>query len=262
MALSGIGKVLLLPVLGATITENDQMSAMVEMFGQDQRFALGYCVPNSVSNDQIGEVVDAVARQHDVKALKIHPAVTGINLGTAHGMERIECMLRACRENGLSVVIHGGKSPAASTAENREFGILGNLQHIDWSLSGNPVVIAHAGSYGYDSEDLLQLIMPKLVSIMDKHDNVFTDISGVEIPTLCRLLNVVESERIVFGSDCLYYPQWRTMVCLLHALCKTFSTAEDHFVKITSSNPLKILNGGEFKSYNAGLQDATSGKVG
>ena len=242
MELSGLAKVLLLPVVGAEVANDDQMALMAEMFGQDDnRFAFGYCVPNGVENEQIEAAVNAAAQKYNIKALKIHPPVTGINLGAQNGVERIECMLRACRENGLSVIVHGGRSPAAKTSAFREYSVLSNLQKVNWSLSGKPVVIAHAGAFGYNNEDLLETVLPQLCKIMAQHDNVLADVSGLEFPTLCSLLGAVESERIVFGSDCLYYPQWRTIVSLFHALHKTTTRAEESFVRITSENPMRIM---------------------
>ncbi len=242
MNLSGIDKVLLLPVMAESAATEEQMEIMAGMFGRDPRFSYGYSIPNTVGNAQICTAVSAAVRKFAVKALKVHPAVTGLNLGTTEGCERIECMLEACREHGLSVIIHGGRSPAAANAGYREFGTLEKLQRIDWSRSGYPVVIAHAGLYGYETEEFLPEITDRLTNIMDKHDNVFADISGIELPTLCSLLKLTDTARLVFGSDCLYYPQWKILIGLYHALCKVFTAPDEQFVRIASTNPLKIIN--------------------
>lgn len=243
MQLSEVDRILLLPVSGEGMPMDEQMSMMAEMFGDNKRFAFGYSVPSDIENSQIGVAIEDAVRQYDVKAIKIHPAISDINLQKRDGLERVESILRVCHEHGLSVVIHGGKSPDIAAAEKSVFGELSCLERVNWSLSGNPVVIAHAGVYGC-SENVMEPLVKSLCNIMLKHDNVMVDFSGVHYKNFKVLLNSVDPDRVVFGSDSLYYRQWESIVLLYHGLKHFFSNADEQFLKIACINPTRILRGG------------------
>lgn len=240
MALSGIDRVLLLPVSGPGISIDDQMEMMTGMFGLDWRFNFGYSVPNAIGICDIAAVVNEAVIKYGIKAVKIHPAITGIDLQKTQDLERVEKILLACRDNDLSVIVHGGRSLDVRTSETIDFGELTRLELVNWSLAENPVIIAHAGIYGY-AEEMTELVVKVLRRILDKHDNLMIDLSGVPHSKMCRLLRMISTDRIVFGSDALYYKQWKCLVYLYHALRETFSNADNKFIEIASKNAQKIL---------------------
>jgi predicted TIM-barrel fold metal-dependent hydrolase len=241
MDLSGVDRVLLLPVAGDGTAGDEQLPEMAAMFGDDPRFAFGYSVTNDVATPQIWAAVRQAVEGYGVVALKLHPAVTGIDPGTTAGHDRIEAMLAACCDHHLSFIVHGGRSPVARGAEHRDNGTLHRLQPIDWSLSGNPVVIAHAGLYGCEEEGLRRDALARMTSLLDRHDNVYADISGIDLPLLDKALKAIPTERLVFGSDSLYFTQWQALAGLHHALHRHYADAHERFVTIASANSRKIL---------------------
>lgn len=240
MAVSGIDTVLLLPVSRPDSANDEQLELLAAMFGDDSRFALGYAVARNVSRDRIAGKVARAASRHHVRAVKIHPAITGINVCERSGLEHVEAILGACREHDLRVVVHGGRSPEVQTRETITYGELDRLERVDWSLAGNPVVIAHAGVYGYDESEAGPCLAT-LQRIMARHDNVMVDVSGLRHGLLCLVLAKIDPQRILFGSDALYCPQWRALVNLYHALQQTGSRTDGLFVKIASTNPVRVI---------------------
>ncbi len=240
MVLSGIDRALLLPVSSPGTANDEQMKLLAAMFADDSRFILGYAVAKNVGNDRIAETIAYAAAKYPIKAIKIHPAISGINVCERHDLEHVECILSACRGHDLRVVVHGGRSPDVKTRETVAYGELDRLERVDWSLAGNPVVIAHAGVYGLD-EGEAGSCLETLKRIMVRHDNVLVDISGLSHALLCLALTRLDPQRILFGSDAIYYPQWRAIVTLYHALKQTTSKADELFVMIASTNPVNFI---------------------
>lgn len=261
MALSGIDRVLLLPVSRPDTASDEQLELLAAMFGDDSRFALGYAVGKNVSNSRIAEKVASAATRHHVRAVKIHPAITGINVWERRDLEHVEGILSACREHELRVVVHGGRSPDVQTRETISYGELDRLERVNWSLTGGPVVIAHAGVYGY-GESEAEPCLATLQRIMARHDNVMVDVSGLSHGLLCLVLAKIDPQRILFGSDALYFPQWRALVALYHALQQTGSKTDERFVMIASTNPVRVIGAMEavVQEENAGIGLQAFGK--
>jgi predicted TIM-barrel fold metal-dependent hydrolase len=247
MDLSGIDQVLLLPVSRPGSPSDTQLEMMVRMFGDDPRFLFGYSVSNAVKYDDLSADIATAVERYGIRAIKIHPAITGIDPKTSSGRARVEKILAACHENGLIVIIHGGRSPDVVTPESANFGELTRLELVDWSMTDKAVVIAHAGVHGYE-QDQIEPVVKTLRRILERHDNVMIDLSAVRHATLCRLLKEISADRIVFGSDALYFPQWRSLAALYHALEETCAGAEESFLKIASKNPLRIIMEGTASS--------------
>jgi len=241
MALSGIEKVLLLPVMGPDNGADNQLQTMCEVFGNDDRFLFGYCVPNGISNGDCVAEVRRVLAEYSVRALKVHPSVTGINPGRREGVERLEWILDASQQTNLPVIIHGGLSPDCQDRQAIAFGKLQNLQQIDWSLTTQSVVIAHGGCFGHTAAEAQKKIIPLLTGMLNRHDNVFIDISGLGFDILCLLLRQIETQRILFGSDALYESQWSTLVKLWCGLRQSRRNPEEDLLRIAGMNPAKLL---------------------
>jgi predicted TIM-barrel fold metal-dependent hydrolase len=239
-ALCFLDKVLLLPVM-RTGDLDDQLALMTEMFGDDDNFLFGLCVPNAVPDDEINMYVEGAVNKYNIRAIKIHPNITGIDPALGPGRERIENMLAAARANSLPVVIHGGKSPLLEGSEAASYGTLHNLQDIDWGVTDTPVVIAHAGLYGHDFPEISEYILPMLIKMLDRNSNLFVDISGLPSEPLSLLLKSVDMDRVVFGSDAFYDAPWKVAVRLLHALKGLNTFYEESFLKITSHNPQRVI---------------------
>jgi hypothetical protein len=213
MRLSGISRSLLLPVVQTDSEGEEQLRLMFKIYGGDRRFILGYCVPNAVSNKDILTVVKAAVSKYRIGAIKLHPNITEINLSTVAGKNRVENILEACRVTGLPLVVHGGLSPVLKNPNSRGYAALSNLCQIDWSITS--------------------------ACILSTHSNVMVDISALDLGALCLILEKVDRDRIVFGSDAFYFPQWSAVVKLLHALKATVSDTEEAFIKIAGKNPAR-----------------------
>ena len=237
MQLSGIDKILLLPVLSPDEADDHQMNMLCSMFGDDDRFALGYCIPNSVANHEISNIVRDAVHSYKIKAIKIHPNITGIDLPASSGKERVEYIIEAASQAGLKVVIHGGKSTGIKDPLAASYGILKNLQHLDWGNTNQAVIIAHAGTYGHDLSQIKEEVLPLMNKLLSRHSNVFVDVSGLELEAINAIVTSIDIDRIFFGSDALYNSQWGALVKLMHVLQKNVPNYEECFVKIASVNP-------------------------
>jgi predicted TIM-barrel fold metal-dependent hydrolase len=242
MDLCAIDRSLLLPIMGEEETGVGPLRLMREMFGDDDRFLFGYCLPNNIPNDKVADNVNRVVDEYGVKALKIHPAVTGIDLSSQAGRDRVEAILDASKKAKLKVVIHGGKSPECENRHAVSYGTLDNLQHIDWSITPETVVIAHSGCYGHSASEVQETALPIIDRLLERHPHLVVDTSGIGFEVLCKVLQSIDAQRIVFGSDSLYEAQWASMLRLWCALEQTSIKPEDHLLQIVSINPTSFFN--------------------
>ena len=242
MKLSKIDKVFLLPVSGYIESKNNNIENIQYMFGSDNRFVFGYSLRNSLSNKMMEDDIKYHVNKYNIKLIKIHPNITGIDTGSKHGVERIESILGVANNNELLVLIHGGKSALLKNMNMSEYGTIEKLFHINWKLTKYPVVIAHAGTYGYESiNDNIEniRIIQKMMGI---HDNIWIDISGVPYEIMHMIFEYIDNKRILFGSDSLYTPQWEVVIKLFHSLKNNYSNYEEMFLNIMSINPLNIYS--------------------
>lgn len=238
MALAGVDRALLLPVVRPG--DDDPFPALVAMFGDDPRFALGYCPPPSLDDQAIGAAVAEAAASGAV-AIKVHPAISGIPLAETAGVRRLEHILAASRASGLAVVIHGGLSPQCSDPDAIAHADIANLRHVDWGITDRPVVVAHAGAFGRGLAEVDADVLPLLLTLMGRHDHLMTDLSGLDTATLCSVLGRLDLDRVVFGSDALYFAPWEAMVRLALALEEAVHDADEAFLKVACLNPARLL---------------------
>ncbi len=241
MMLSGVRRSLLLPVVQPDSDGEEQQRLMFEIYGGFQEFSFGYCIPNTVSNENLLSAIRKAITDHDVKAIKVHPNIQAIDLSAASGRQRVENILDACRLAALPLVIHGGISPALKDSKSRSYAVLRNLCPIEWSITPTPVIISHAGLMACGADEARDQIH-LLHRILEKHGNVVVDISALEFDTLCLVLRQIDPDRIIFGSDAPYFAQWTAAVRLLYALERILSAPEAAFVKIAATNPSRHLS--------------------
>ncbi|MBT8386432.1 MAG: amidohydrolase [Ignavibacteria bacterium] len=246
MDMSIIDEVLFLQVAPKKGDIEKEMQMMYEMYANDSRFNLSGCVPNRVENDDIYGYVKNMKSQYAIDALKLHPIITGIDLSAKRGKERVESMLSACHKLKLPLLVHGGTSFLYHNKPEAMFSRIENLETIDWGISNQTVIIAHAASYDCDLTEINEVILPKLKKLLDKYPNLVIDISALGFSALSAVLKKIDIERIIFGSDALYYNQWPAVLKLYHALTEITAHADDDFLKIINANLTHFL----FKSNN------------
>lgn len=240
MSLSGISKCLLLPVVQPNSDGEEQHRMMFNIYKDDDRFLFGYCIPNTVNNKEILETVKNAHKKYEIKGIKLHPNIQKINLSTKKGTKRIENILEACRVANLPLVIHGGISQVIRNKNSQCYATLGNLSQFDWSITHTPVIISHAGLIGYSHLEIRDLIQ-QLKRVLSTYNNVMIDISALDVSALHTVLNHIDINRIVFGSDAFYFPQWSAVVKLFYTLRKISPHPERDFIKIAYQNPLNSV---------------------
>jgi len=240
MSLSGISRSLLLPVVQPDSDGEEQFRLMFNIYSGDERFRLGYCIPNTVSNEDILPHVKGAVAKYKIRAIKVHPNITEIDLSTTEGKRRVESILEVCRITDLPLIIHGGLSSVLKNPSSRGYAALANLCQIDWGITSSPVVISHAGMMGHSLSEISDQ-MPLLRRILSSHGNVMLDMSALDLGALRLILKKVDRDRIIFGSDAFYFPQWCAVVKLLHALEEATSDMEEAFIGIAGHNPAKYI---------------------
>lgn len=241
MALAGIKRALLLPVARPEDKGDTQMLEMERLFGAHRNFTMGYCVPNDCNNEKIVQEVGRVRNRFKVAALKIHPNITGIDPSSRGGLDRIHHILEASKTHQLPVIVHGGYSREFSDGDAVNFGCLDRLVHVAWETTDQPVIIAHAGLFGCSREEILKSGIPRIKNLLVKHDHLLVDLAGLGSWTIQMVVNKLESERILFGSDALYFSILRSAVLTLIALMRTDFDAARIFHKFAGINPGRYI---------------------
>lgn len=239
---SGISRGLLLPVTRPGTNADKDMALLARIFGDDARFLLGYSVPVETADADIAALVQRAMQLWGVRALKVHPCLSAINLCAASGRSRLEAILAAAGQAGLPVIMHGGTYPNIVEPCAPCYGLLENIGRIDFNLTPHPVVIAHAGAFGLDPQQVASRLLPRLENLLHRYEHLSIDVSALSAEVMALVLSRVEPERIVFGSDALYELPWKSLIRLFVALEKTaVGRAEELLVRIAATNSDHIL---------------------
>jgi hypothetical protein len=242
LLLGGISRGLLLPVTRPGTDADKDMTLLTRIFADDSRFLLGYSIPVETAEAEIEATLFRAIRLWKIRAVKVHPCLSAINLCTAAGVSRIEAILAAAGKAGLPVIIHGGTYPNIVDPCAPCFGLLENMNRIDFNLTPYPVIIAHAGAFGLDRQQVESLILPRLENLLRRYDHLSVDVSALSAEIMVLLLSRIAPERIVFGSDALYELPWKALLRLFIALEKAaVGPAEELLVCIAATNSHYIL---------------------
>ena len=238
--IAGIKRLVLLPVAQPGRTAETRLAEMARIFGGDPRFILGYSLPNTLAAEEVEEDVRRNRGIYGIEVLKVHPNLSGHDLSSTAGLDRVNALLDSSKKNNLPVIIHGGPSPRMKCAAYRNNGVLQNLAKIDFGRTDWPVVIAHAGVYGLSFEEVQSAAIPILVKLLNKHEHLFIDTSSLSLSSIEVILKTVDSRRIIFGSDAFYEYSWKSAVRIFSVIEKIFSKYEDMFARIVGQNANNI----------------------
>lgn len=244
MELSAMDRVLLLPVapeVSGAAHFDGRMRWVRELYGDRDRFWIAGCIPAALEGEEIGAYAGALRERYGIRAMKCHPVVSGIDLGTSVRKRWLELMLVACRDLKLPLLLHGGRNNPYWSGSRGDFGALSHLSGIDFSLSDHPVILAHAGFHRLSLQEIREEGLPMLARMLERHENLYVDISGIGFEPLKQVLQSVPRERILFGSDALYVPQWEAVTMTLHALEELGLKLEQSFIELASINPNRII---------------------
>ena len=241
MEVTGISSVLALPVAHPQGDVAEQISYLDRIRSHHSGVMLGYAVAASDGLDAEGLYtrINSIRSLYDIKALKLHTNISEIDLTTPEGRRRATSIVQVCGATGLPLIVHGGASPILSPRPCCDFGRLEHLALLDWKTAG-PVIIAHAGVYGCSAAEIDDAL-PLLKDLLVANDNLYVDTSGLTSEVLEMVLRRVGVDRLVFGSDALYHPLWRAIVCVLHAIGRVGLAEADTLRKIAGETPERLL---------------------
>lgn len=244
MELSGIGQALLLPVASESGTPeqmHERLNWVKHYYRDEEKFWTAGSVPGSLEGSELRRYVGNLKAVHRIKAIKCHPVVTGIDLGAGSKKEWLEELLAACGAAELPIVIHGGRNNPYWGGGRGDFGALDHLSGINISSSCRPVILAHAGFHRCKSTEIEGDGLRVLDKMLQSHPNLYIDISGLTLEPLKLVIQNVDANRILFGSDALYASQWEAVILTMHALSESGMDPEKYFLQYASINPRKAI---------------------
>jgi predicted TIM-barrel fold metal-dependent hydrolase len=241
MKLACIDKILLLPVMATHESGEAKMDLLDAMFSGHEQFACAYCVPNDVLKEDVIDAIGRAKSKYRIKAIKIHPNITGIDLATVKGQERIHLILEGSSVHALPVIVHGGLSLEFLDGKAARYACPDNLQKINWKITNEPVILAHAAMFGFDDITARNEVIPVLNGLLRKFENLVVDISGMSLANISTVLENVASDRILFGSDALYFPQWLMVLRLARILKELDRNITNRFIALMHENPKRYV---------------------
>lgn len=237
---AGISRAVLLPVVREAGFAVTMLNTMGMMFSADNRFILGCPFPVGISCDKLLTYFCWARDTWNVRVIKLHPNLIDLNPSEQCGRDILDATLDASVVLKLPIIVHGGKTPGLEHVEKREHSILSHLAEVNWGISSTPIIIAHAGCYGLD-EDEIPSALKLLNNLLEKYSNIMVDTSYLELPVLQKVLASVDCNRLIFGSDALYVPVWKAWVRFLKALRLVSSHPDEDLIRIASLNPMSCL---------------------
>jgi len=245
--MAGITSALLLPVVRVPGAAINTVEVAVKMFQQENRLHLACPFPVGISANELDNYYRIRKNSKKIRAIKIHPNLIGLDPLTGTGKELIEITLASAGKLELPVIVHGGYTYGLSSPESEVYGTLERLANINWDISSGPVVIAHAGCYGLTEAEMTSAI-PILNRLMDKVPLLMADTSALSLSALQLLLAKVDRNRLIFGSDALYFKVWKAWVLFLQALRLVSPNPDEDLIRIASINPAQCLDSSDHSS--------------
>ena len=212
-----------------------------KFYRDEEKFWLAGSIPGALDGSELKEYVRSQKQDYGIRAMKCHPVVSSIDLSTGARKEWLEELLCACQESQIPLIIHSGRNNPYWGGNRGNYGALENLKDINMSLSGMPVILAHAGFHRCKTSDVEQEGLRMLDRMLRTHSNLHVDISGLTFEPLKLVLGSVDGERILFGSDALYSSQWEAVTITMHALKELEMDLEENFIQYASFNPRKTI---------------------
>ncbi|MBI9097304.1 MAG: hypothetical protein JEY91_02450 [Spirochaetaceae bacterium] len=240
MKLCNLDRSVLLPVAIDDESNRKQMKMLNEMFGSNPMYYLGYSIPPEIPFDLIYKHLFKIMENQTITILKIHPGINKLDLSSREGLNHINAILSSSGKLKIPCIIHGGKTQNSDGSIN-DFSSIDHLSNIDWSITSEKVIIAHCGAFLSDLYQFDNSILPSLKKLLNRYSNLMVDTSGLDTDILDSLFRNIDSSRIIFGSDALYFSQWKTITKILYTLENLQMSIGDIFLEISSDNPLKKI---------------------
>jgi predicted TIM-barrel fold metal-dependent hydrolase len=240
MTLSGIGACMLLPVPVTLEKVQHDLQRVDRLQDADpNRFMYAVGVPGDVTD--ANAFLGNICSQFSPRAVKLHPNFSAIDLGSTAGRQSMESTLHAASEYGLPTIVHGGRSILLPKDELVSYACIENLLSVDWSASDMPVIISHAGAFGCSLAEAKESILPGMRELCTRHPHLRVDTAGLSYQVLSEVLKQLGPERVLFGSDEMYFHQWQAMATLVHACKSLWGSLAQEFISITHGNSAHVL---------------------
>lgn len=243
MSLCGLRRSLLLPVsppgegaAGALA----RMSRLEAVFPRSPEFPRAVPLPPGIPASGLPAFLAEARERHGAAALKVHPNLSGLDLGAPQGRAALEAALSAAGQAGLPIILHAGRSPGLEPAFRCGLGSLANLSRVDLSDPCPTVILAHGGLLGLGPGEIERDAIPLLKELVGRREGILADTSALGPSALGSLVRALPPEKLLFGSDALYHPPWRGVALLLSSL-RDRSTWEEDFLAIACRNPSRWI---------------------
>jgi len=219
---------------------------------------LGSVDIHNIPTHDIKSTIKRFADDFKIIGLKMHPNMQSFLPQPSHNTgdveEKLRLIYRTAEECGLYLLFHGGPSGLAGTLDRKygDFpqksrnGLLKNFcdEQGRSELFGQyniPIVIAHLGHFG------TQKLNTQLVrTILAKYDTVYFDTAGAPSISIRKFIEWGGSERLILGTDALYFQVIYSMYSVYKAARKahTEENRDEIMANILGRNfRQRILNG-------------------
>ena len=125
------------------------------------------------------------------RGMKIHPPMQLVRPNSRY----VCSMMELATEYKLPVLFHCGHSPL-SPKIHRRFSNMEDYRNIASSYKDIPIILGHSGIDAWE----------EAVAIAKKYEHVYLELSGQSPDVIKKMIKILGSDRLLFGSDWPYYP--------------------------------------------------------
>ncbi len=163
---------------------------------------------HALTKEDIAQNIENQINQFSIIGLKLHPNIQGFfpepDRNQKDLAEKLREVYRIAKEKKLYLLFHGGLSHLLHTNPTTvQYGFLKNFFAEDETSElfsfGIPTIIAHLGHY-----NLSEFNIP-LLKRASAHPHILFDTSGTGSRLIKQALEIIGSQKIIFGSDANYF---------------------------------------------------------
>lgn len=212
MDASLVDSVVMLPIAPWLPTEIVQ-----QKFSSQRLISLATIDIHNLKLSEIEGYLKKTLEEKKIKGIKLHPNLQNFKPQPSQNLpelaEKLHIIYKFVEREKLYLLLHGGTSFYTDSVDKKYSGNIlrskknGLLENFCGGSGKSelfenykmPIVIAHLGHYGITSPNYALI-----KTIVKKFNNVYFDTAGVSPIFLKNVLNLISSQRIIFGSDALY----------------------------------------------------------
>ena len=167
-----------------------------------------------------------------IKGWKLNPHVCGFSIDCKESLALIEKLSKTglpilcCSGLGLPQEVLSTKIPSKQTKKDVQNQRLDKYEIVLDTFPDTTFILAHSGCFEFEN----------MVNLLQKHQNVYTDISIQPAEHIKTLIEKIGAERILFGTDYPFVTQAFSILSVLRA-----TQNEDERTYIFSENAKRLL---------------------